>query len=151
LRRKALAKRERFPDLPDAAAILSARSIYDFDDLVTAPVHGFRDARDYYTRSSARAWLSMIRRPVLLLSARDDPFLPVAVLDEVVAGARENPYLDVQIEDHGGHCGFVEGPGPWAARYYAEHRVMHYLQRALGSFREQSSANTFNGPFSGGS
>jgi predicted alpha/beta-fold hydrolase len=150
LRRKALAKRARYPDLPDDKAIRGARSIYDFDDIVTAPVHGFRDASDYYSRSSARVWLAGVRRPVLLLSARDDPFLPADVLDDVAVIARDNPWIAMQIESRGGHCGFVQGTAPWRARYYAERRVVHYLAAALAAFRAQRSADTFSRPLTGG-
>jgi hypothetical protein len=83
LREKATAKLGAYEDLFDPSRLAAARSIYDFDDAVTAPVHGFRDARDYYTKSSSLSWLGRIRRPTFLLSAIDDPFLPASVLDEV--------------------------------------------------------------------
>ncbi|MGH9885725.1 MAG: YheT family hydrolase, partial [bacterium] len=76
LREKALAKLERYPQLFDAAALHRAESIYDFDDAVTAPVHGFADAHDYYSRSSSLRYIDRIRIPTLLLSSIDDPFLP---------------------------------------------------------------------------
>src|SRR5581483_10019621 len=76
LKRKAYAKLARYPDFADPARVAAAATLYDFDDAVTAPVHGFADAADYYARSSSLSFLARIARPTLLLSAIDDPFLP---------------------------------------------------------------------------
>jgi predicted alpha/beta-fold hydrolase len=127
LRRKAKAKLVRYPDLFDIEALRRARTIYDFDDVVTAPVHGFQNAHDYYTRSSSLRWLSKVRRPTLLLSAIDDPFLPAGVLDEVREIAAENPCLELDFTGRGGHVGFVGGRFPWRAEYYAELRAGEFL------------------------
>ncbi len=132
LKRKATAKLARFPDLVDPARIDAARSIYDFDDAVTAPVHGFAGADDYYARSSALRFLTDIRVPTLLLSATDDPFLPAPVLDEVRAAARLNSALTLEIWPMGGHVGFVSGQ-PWRPDYYAERRVGEFLARTTGA------------------
>src|SRR5690606_27703076 len=83
LRRKALRKLEAHPNLFDAGRLAAVRTLWDFDDTVTAPVHGFTDAAEYYARSSSIGFLRRIRLPTLLLSAADDPFLPAEVLDEV--------------------------------------------------------------------
>jgi predicted alpha/beta-fold hydrolase len=131
LRRKALAKTDRYPDAFRPEVVLRARTLYDFDDLVTAPVHGFRDAADYYARSSSLPYLARIRTPTLLLSARDDPFLPREVLDEVREVARTNPSLHLEFVEHGGHVGFISGSVPWRPFYYAEWRVADFLAHAL--------------------
>jgi len=131
LRRKALAKLEHFPLLFDKAALHRARSMFDFDDVVTAPVHGFLGARDYYTRSSSLGFLERIRVPTLLLSAIDDPFLPASVLDDVKATASRNPLIDIEFLPHGGHVGFVGGKVPWRPFYYAEWRAVNFLAGAL--------------------
>jgi predicted alpha/beta-fold hydrolase len=131
LRRKATAKLAHFPGLFDRAALETARTLYDFDNLVTAPVHGFRDAHDYYVRSSSQQFLSRIRIPTLLLSARDDPFLPAEVLAEVQEVARANPCLTLEFTERGGHVGFVSGRVPWQPRYYAELRAGEFLADAL--------------------
>jgi predicted alpha/beta-fold hydrolase len=133
LRPKAMAKLERYPDLFDRSRLESATSIYDFDDAVTAPVHGFADAHDYYSRSSSIGWISTIRLPTLLLSAIDDPFLPADVLDEVRRIARANAALVVEFTIRGGHVGFVAGRWPWRPFYYAEWRACEFLQGALES------------------
>lgn len=126
LRRKVVAKRTRFPDLPDARTLAAVRTLWDFDDRVTAPVHGFRDAADYYARSSSLGYLARVRLPTLLLSAVDDPFLPPAVLDEVRAVAYANLALHVEFTPRGGHVGFVHGRAPWRAEYYAERRTFAF-------------------------
>ena len=135
LRAKARIKLVRDPGLFDAMALERARTLFEFDDAVTAPVHGFAGASDYYQRSSSLGFLTSICRPTLLLSAYDDPFLPSAVLHEVERVARGNPNLCVEFHRHGGHVGFVAGRTPWAPHYYAEERVMHYLD---AQFTEKS-------------
>jgi hypothetical protein len=132
LKRKALGKSTRFPHAIAADVVRRTGTIYEFDDLVTAPVHGFRDADDYYARSSSLAWIGRVRIPTLLLSARDDPFLPPEVLDEVRAIARTNPSLHVEFVEHGGHVGFISGTLPWRPFYYAEYRAVAFLAEALG-------------------
>ena len=131
LRRKALAKLERFPDLADRARLERARTLAEFDDCITAPVHGFRDAADYYARSSALRWLDRVRAPMLLLSAIDDPFLPAEVLDEVREVARANPSLELEFTEKGGHVGFIGGRVPWRPHFYAEWRIGEWLDGRL--------------------
>lgn len=131
LRAKARLKLERDPGLFDAAALERARTLFEFDDAVTAPVHGFAGAADYYRRSSSLRFLTAIRRPTLLLSAYDDPFLPHDVLREVECIARENPCLLTEFHQRGGHVGFISGRFPWSPRYYAEDRVLSYLERMI--------------------
>lgn len=130
LRRKAMAKLDRFPDLFDRNALAHASTLYGFDDVVTGPVHGFLDAHDYYVQSSSIRLLHRIRRPTLLLSARDDPFLPEKVLDEVGAIALNNRFITVEITPGGGHVGFVGG-SPWRPEYYAEQRTGRFLAMHL--------------------
>ena len=141
LRRKALAKLAEEPGLFPEEPLRAARTLTDFDDAVTAPLHGFESARDYYTRSSARHFLSAIRRPTLLLSAYDDPFLPREVLDDVALVASRNRFLHVEFHDHGGHVGFVGGRVPWRAEYYAEERVGQFLQEQVDATAPRSAVS----------
>ena len=127
LRVKARAKLQRDPGLFDAEALERARTLFEFDDAVTAPVHGFEHAADYYHRSSSIGFLASIRRPTLLLSAYDDPFLPPAVLREVEHVARGNRCITAEFHQYGGHVGFISGRTPWSPRYYAEERVLAFL------------------------
>jgi uncharacterized protein len=131
LRRKVHDKLRTYPDLVPAERLATVRTLYDFDDVVTAPVHGFRDAADYYARSSALRFLAGVRVPTLLLSAVDDPFLPAAVLDDVRAVAEGNPSLHVEFVARGGHVGFVSGRVPWRPEYYAEQRTAEFLAPLL--------------------
>jgi len=123
LRRKAQEKAKLFPDLAPVSQIAALRTLEDFDNLITGPLHGFQDAQDYYERSSSLPWLRHIRLDTLLLSAVDDPMLPPEVLDEVREVARKNPALHLEFVEHGGHAGFIAGSVPWRPVYYAEHRV----------------------------
>lgn len=133
LREKALRKLDRYPELFNRDRLREARTIFQFDDAVTAPVHGFRDAHDYYTRSSSLHWLAAIRTPTFLLSAVDDPFLPPEVLAEVRQLAAGNPNLSLEFTQRGGHVGFVSGPWPWRASYYAEWRACEFLDQVLAA------------------
>lgn len=138
LRRKALDKLGRHPDLFQRERLLRARTVYEFDDAVTAPVHGFADAADYYTRASAIRWIDKVRVKTLLLSSYDDPFLPASVLDDVKSIASRNPALRVEFHAGGGHVGFVAGT-PWRPFYYAEWRAVEFLASALSGSRRAIS------------
>lgn len=141
LRRKALAKLDRYPGLLSRGRVQAARTLYDFDDAVTAPVHGFADAADYYARSSSVHFLSRIRVPTLLLSAVDDPFLPSDVLDDVARVAHSNGQLTVEFPHVGGHVGFVSGWNPFRPFYYAEWRVTEFLAHAVdAAYRRPAGA-----------
>ncbi|MFN3565860.1 MAG: YheT family hydrolase [Burkholderiaceae bacterium] len=109
LKPKALAKARRFPGVARAEAIARARSLREFDDAFTAPVHGFRDADDYWSRASGKAWLPGVKVPHLVLNARNDPFVPAASLpreDEV------SRHVVVEQPEEGGHVGFPQGAPP---------------------------------------
>jgi predicted alpha/beta-fold hydrolase len=124
LKQKALAKVERFPHAFDARALKAARTLREFDDLVTAPLHGFADAQDYYRRASSGPRLGAIRRPTLLLSSEDDPIVPRG--GGIPPHARDNPLLATHTTSHGGHVGFVAGR-PWAPRFWAEEQALVFL------------------------
>src|SRR5262249_18541941 len=110
LKPKSLAKLDRFPGLFDAARVRAARTFYEFDNLVTAPLHGFRDTDDYWSRSSSGQFLERIRVPTLVLNARNDPFLPEHALG--AATRKAAPALLLEFPTGGGHCGFLSGPFP---------------------------------------
>ncbi len=140
LRAKASAKLDRYPGLFDRERLALATSIVEFDDAVTAPVHGFADAHDYYYRSSALRWIGRISVPTLLLSAIDDPFLPADVLDEVRTIAELNACLHVEFTRHGGHVGFVGGKWPWRPEYFGEWRACEFLAGELDPHNPCGSA-----------
>jgi uncharacterized protein len=103
---KAMAKLRQHPGLFDAARLAAARNLYEFDAVFTAPLHGFRDADDYYERASAKPHLPRVRIPALALNALNDPFVPAASLPRAAdAGAHVSLWQTVQ----GGHVGFPVG------------------------------------------
>jgi predicted alpha/beta-fold hydrolase len=131
LRAKAALKIELFPEMADASRVASARTMFDFDERFTAPVHGFHDAMHYYSESGSIRWLQKISIKTLLLSAVDDPFLPRQVLDDVRIIASRNPCLELEFPAHGGHVGFVGGMNPFSPRYYLESRACDFLDACL--------------------
>jgi uncharacterized protein len=140
LKRKAIEKQSRYPDLPTADRINAITSLRDFDDTITAPVHGFDDAVDYYTRSSSIGYLQEIAVDTLLLNAADDPFLPPDVLIEVSRIAKRNPWLTLDFPGKGGHAGFVGGRNPFRPLYYLERRVGEFFANEF-SLASQTRSN----------
>jgi predicted alpha/beta-fold hydrolase len=132
LRRKAKEKLAQHPDICEPDSLDELSTMWEFDNRFTAPLHGFRDAADYYARSSSIGFLSRIRRPTLLLSAHDDPFYSRDVLGDVEEIAASNPFVTTEFHKRGGHVGFVGG-APWRPRYYVESRVGSFLENYLGS------------------
>ncbi|MGH7564843.1 MAG: YheT family hydrolase [Gemmatimonadota bacterium] len=130
LKEKALRYAERYPGVVDVEGVRAARSFREYDDAAVAPIHGFADAADYYARSSSVDLLDRIRVPTLLISARDDPFLPGEILDRV--GERASADVECLFPPTGGHVGFVTGP-PWAARSWAEDRAVGFLAGRVGT------------------
>jgi predicted alpha/beta-fold hydrolase len=123
LKPKALAKLARYPGLFDREQLLAAHDLYSFDNVVTAPLHGYRDTDDYWHRASAKHVLPDITVPTLVLNSRNDPFLPGRHLPTV---ASRTVTLDYPAT--GGHVGFSTGPFPgrldWLAR-----RILHFFDQ----------------------
>ena len=124
---KTLKKMEQYPDLCNRELLLEARTFRDFDDVLTGPLHGFRDAHDYYVRSSSIGFIDRIQVDTLLMNSWDDPFLPPEILRRVRAIAAGNPKLQLLFTEYGGHVGWVQGP-PWSPTYPMEDRVMRFLE-----------------------
>jgi len=145
LQRKAALKHAAFPGRLPAAALTRARTLYAFDDTVTAPLHGFADADDYYARSSAIGWLPGITVPSLLLSALDDPFLPAEVLEDVRRIAAGNSALRMEFVERGGHVGFIAGRVPWRPIYYMESRLGAFFAQELRTHSTTTDRDTHAG------
>ncbi len=128
LRRKALEKEKLLDGRADLAALRSARTLRAFDDAVTAPLHGFRDAPDYYRASSSASFLDGIRVPTLLIHSRDDPFLPPERIPSAAMDA--NPFLIPALTPVGGHVGFLSGT-PWRPRFWADEETARFLAHML--------------------
>ena len=110
---KALRKWEQHPGLFDRDALLAARDLYAFDNVFTAPLHGFRNTEDYWHRASSKPLLSHIRVPALVVNALNDPFVPASSLPRA---GEVGPCVTLWQPRHGGHVGFAQGPWPGHVR-----------------------------------
>jgi len=124
---KALRKLAQHPGLFDRDKLLAARTLYEFDNVFTAPLHGFRDTDDYWSRGSAKPHLARIRIPALVLNARNDPFVPAYSLPR----AHEvGPHVTLWQPRHGGHVGFPGGRWPGHVLTLPE-QVMNWIGQQL--------------------
>ncbi len=123
MKRKALAKLARYPGLYDAARVRAARTLREFDDVVTAPLHGFRDTDDYWTRASSKPLLTHIAVPTLMINALNDPFLPKHALPRPHEVSR---HVTPDLPSGGGHVGFVSGAFP-GSHDWLPRRVLEFL------------------------
>jgi len=118
----------QFPEMRDRidlGAVMRAKTFREIDNAATAPIHGFRDADDYYERSSSIHFLGAITAPTLCLSAIDDPFLPLEALERARACA--SAAVEFRITPNGGHTGFIAGALPWRCEYWAEELIVGWL------------------------
>jgi predicted alpha/beta-fold hydrolase len=123
LKPKSLAMAARFPGLLDASRIRRVRTLGDFDDIVTAPLHGFAGTIDYWTRASSKPWLASIAVPTLVINARNDPFIPAQSLPT----PREvSAFVTLEQPRHGGHAGFAAGHFPGHVDWLPA-RLLHYF------------------------
>lgn len=125
MRSKVRAKKRMFPDELDLTGLKRIRTFQEFDDRYTAPIHGFRDAEDYWKRNSCRQFLSRIRVPTLLVNAANDPFLGPGCHPREEAAA--SAHFHFEMPETGGHVGFPtsgKGAGNWM-----ELRALEFLQR----------------------
>lgn len=118
------------------APLESLRTLRDFDDKVTAPLHGFDGADDYYKRSSSRQFLKSIQVPTLILQAKDDPFMSATVIPDV---AELSSHIILEATEHGGHVGFIMGAFPWSPEYWLETRIPNFLLGCISKAEESVS------------
>lgn len=122
LRKKIINKAENLPESIDKSLLKMVRTLRDFDDYYTAPLHGFEDAKDYYAKCSSKFFLKGISIPTLILNAQNDPILTQESLDHNLTSHLKNVYLETTT--HGGHVGFVafnkEG------HYWSERRALSF-------------------------
>jgi uncharacterized protein len=121
LRKKLAEKRPRFPEQIDLRGAWRIRDFRGFDDRFTAPLHGFKDAADYWARSSSRPFVSRISIPALLVNAANDPFLGPGCFPRNEAEC--SGFFHLEVPDDGGHCGFPNG----GAESWAETRAAEFL------------------------
>lgn len=117
--RKAIAMPERYKQ----NGLGSIRTVRQFDNAITAPYAGYRDAQEYYETASAKRVLDRLRVSTLLISAKDDPFVPYSSI--LAAGAEKNPSIRLVAPKHGGHCAFISR-NSGSERFWAEQRVVDF-------------------------
>ncbi|HEX7086968.1 MAG TPA: alpha/beta fold hydrolase [Vicinamibacterales bacterium] len=127
MRRKAAAWPGRF----DLQPLDRIRTVREFDEVYTAPHFGFRDASDYYYRASALRVVSRIAIPTLILTAADDPFVPVEPFQD--PAVVRNPHMTVHVTRHGGHCAFISSRNGIHDGYWAEWRAVEFGREVAGS------------------
>jgi predicted alpha/beta-fold hydrolase len=111
----------------DLTPCLTTRTIHGFDDTYTAPLHGFKDADDYYRKNSCLGFLKNIHTPSLIIHSMDDPFMTA---DIIPADKDLSPRVILELSRSGGHVGFTEGP-PWNTRYWLEERIPNFISQQL--------------------
>jgi predicted alpha/beta-fold hydrolase len=140
LKKRMLLKARLFPELFPLAQIGGfgdIATVRDFDDLVTARFCDFRDAGDYYARSSASVVMSEIRLPTLILTSKDDPFVPFAPFEN--PAIRNNPNITLVATDRGGHCAFISQE-TGAERFWAEARIVEFCTQQSRLMNQQDGA-----------
>ncbi|MCL2915960.1 hydrolase [Shewanella corallii] len=108
----------------DESKVRELTTFHQFDDAVTAPLHGFKGVQDYYQRASGMPFLAKIQVPTLVLHAGDDPFMTSDVIPPPNGLA---PNVEYELQPLGGHVGFINGGLPWRPRYYLEPRILYFL------------------------
>ncbi len=107
---------------------MRAKTFAEFDDAVTAPLHGFAGMNDYYDRCSSVRYLKDIAVPTLIINSIDDPFMTPGVLP---SRDRLSPAVSLEISNAGGHVGFIDGGTPWKPTFYLPKRVIGFLRDNL--------------------
>jgi predicted alpha/beta-fold hydrolase len=133
LKPKSLGIASRFPGVLDAQRIRRVRTMWEFDEVVTAPLHGFAGADDYWTRASSKPWLRAVAVPTLVLNARNDPFIPASSLP---SAADVSAYVTLEQPATGGHAGFARGPFPGDVEWLPR-RLLHYFASIGGAARSR--------------
>ncbi|MAJ50291.1 MAG: alpha/beta hydrolase [Flammeovirgaceae bacterium] len=123
LKMKARAKHAQYPGLFDLKKLENIHTIYDFDNLITAPIHGFKNADDYYEKCSSKNFIRNIQIPTQILNAMNDPFLTTKILDKSIVTNFD--YVSYQITSQGGHCGY---PNFSTKTYWSEAFAVNYFK-----------------------
>ena len=104
---------------------MRAKTFDEFDDAVTAPLHGFEGKQDYYDRCSSVNFLHLIERPTLIVNALDDPFMTPNVIP---TADKLSAAVTLEVAEHGGHVGFISGGTPWKPEFYLPGRIVEFLE-----------------------
>ena len=129
-------KARHFPHSWNLTHLPSIRTMWEFDNLYTAPDGGYNDAPDYYERCGAYRTLQNIQLPTLIITAQDDPFIPFHMFqNEAIA---LNPYIQLVAPEFGGHCGFYQRPQTHEDGFWVENRIIEFLQIGQESVKVRS-------------
>ncbi len=123
-------KAKLFPELYPQSGIGPVRSVREFDDKITAPQFGYRDAQDYYEAVGAKKVIAQVRVPMLMITAQDDPFVPYKLFQR--ANPAQNPAIRFIATEDGGHCGFISNRSG-AERFWAEQRIVEFCDAMRGA------------------
>ena len=107
---------------------MNAPTFAEFDDAVTAPLHGFAGMNDYYDKCSSIRFLKDIEKPTLIINALDDPFMTPAAVPAV---EKLSDSVQMELSDHGGHVGYISGGTPWKPNYYLPGRIIEFLDNRI--------------------
>jgi predicted alpha/beta-fold hydrolase len=139
LKKRMRLKEQLYPGLYDLSKLDAVKTVREFDETVTAPHFGFRSASDYYHRASAMRVIDRIRVPALIITAEDDPFVPADPFrDPKVTG---NPHIELHVCNHGGHCGFIGDPVGDDDGYWAEKRIVEFVERLAKKKNAETAEN----------
>ena len=127
LKRRMRRKSQCWPGRYDVGRLPSIRTVREFDEVYTAPHFGFNGADDYYHRASAMRVIDRLRVPALVITAEDDPFVPVTPFRD--PRLTENPHITLAVCAHGGHCGFVGPASGEDDGYWAENEIVEFVRR----------------------
>ncbi len=125
MKRSVAQKFDRHTAAFDWQRAMNASTFAEFDDSVTAPLHGFTGMQDYYDRCSATHFLRNIERPTLIINALDDPFMSPAVIP---AAEKLSDHITLEVSEKGGHVGFINGGTPWRPKFYLPGRIIEFLE-----------------------
>jgi len=140
---KARALAARHPEVLDPSSVRRYRTMHAFDNAVTAPLHGFANTQDYWTRASAKPWLAHIAVPTLVLNARNDPFIPA---DSLARGDEVAAPVVLEQPAQGGHAGFVTGPFPGRLPWLPRRLMAWFEGGAAVPVSSTSAAAVGDGP-----
>ena len=125
MKRALTGKFDRYTAAFDWDKAMGARTFAEFDDWVTAPLHGFKGMQDYYDKCSSVRFLNGIERPTLIINALDDPFMTPDVIPK---DDQLSESVALEVAAHGGHVGFIDGGTPWKPTFYLPGRILGFLQ-----------------------
>jgi len=131
LKKKVLKKLDNFPGLFDGVAVAECTTLYQFDNLVTAPLHGFSNTDEYWTLSSSKPWLKYIQVPTLIINARNDPFMPSSSLP---AQTDVSCSVSLEFPAEGGHVGFLSSPFPGNLTWLPE-RIIRFFDHQCKPYK----------------